>query len=124
MKARVFLSFAIPFDFEARNRAYSDSLDAGSRFTVSGWSSRHGELRESWESETRTEISRVDAVVVLVSGYTRIVKDVGDEVQIARELGKPILAIKTDEEAEPPAGLTELHGWDELRDLLSEVPVE
>ena len=61
--------------------------------------------------------SRVDAVVVLVSGYTSIVKDVGDEVQIAHELGKPILAIRTDEEAEPLAGVTELHGWDELRDL-------
>ncbi len=119
MKKRIFISFAIPFNLEARNDIYRQSLDRDCVFTVSGWSVRPAQLRENWEQDTRHQIERADAVVALVGAYTKFISNVGEEVDIARELGKPIFALRIDDEPNPPSNIIEIHETDELARLLS-----
>jgi hypothetical protein len=118
MKTKIFISFAIPFDIEERNRLVSTSLKADSRFTVWGWSRRPSERRDQWEADTREQIRESDVVVALIGAHTRPVSMVQDEVGMAREIGKPVIAVQLDEAPNPPDNLSALVRSDELLDLL------
>ncbi len=118
MKKRVFISFTFPFDIEARNRLVSRSLKADAGFSVSGWSVRPSALRQDWEEETRKQIEEADVMVALVSAHTRSGAVVGHEVSIAREMGKPLIAVQSDEAPSPPDNVSELVRPDELPALL------
>jgi len=118
MKKRVFISFTFPFDIEARNRLVTRSLKADSAFSVSGWSVRPSALRQDWEDETKKQIEEADVLVALVSAHTRTAAVVGHEVSIAREMGKHLIAVQTDESPNPPDDLCGLVRPDELPALL------
>jgi hypothetical protein len=102
MKTRVFISLAIPFDFETRNQIVRESLRSDSAFTVSGWSERLGDFRDEWEDDTRRQIEDSDLVVVLVSAYTGVMSTVREEVSMAQALGKAVLGVDVDGDANPP----------------------
>jgi hypothetical protein len=121
MKTRIFISFAIPFNLEERNKIYRDSIHPDSSFIVSGWSVRPLELREHWEPGTRKEIERADAVVVLVGGYTRLISSVAEEIDIAMDMRKPVIGLQVDQEASAPPNLTALHPFGELESVLAKV---
>lgn len=118
MKTRVFISFSIPFDLGARNRLYSESLRPGSNVSVSYWSVTPGIPHDQWEEETRRHIGCADLLVALVGANARRAPNIRDEVRIARELGKTVLAVRVDDEPDPPENVTELYEWADLDEIL------
>jgi hypothetical protein len=121
MKTRVFISFTIPFDLEARNSLYSDSLRADSGFSISAWSVRPGQLRERWEQDTLKQIGDAEVIVALVGAHTTAASNVRDEVEMARRLGKTVFAVRIDDHPDPPDNLSELLDRQELECLLGKV---
>jgi hypothetical protein len=86
---------------------------------VVGWS-KVSPFYAEWEGQTRERLRRADLVIALVGDLTRLLGNVRDEIEMARELGLPVIALKADADPSPPDNVGLLIDWDwaELKDRI------
>lgn len=92
-KLRAFVSFCTAFDDGMLAALDAQAAQAHSPFDIAAYSIEASRFTE-WEGRTRALIRDVDLVIVLIG--TMVDSRIVDEVDIARSLGKPVLALLDD----------------------------
>ena len=89
---KVFVSFEFERDNDLRDSFYRQGEEL-SPHIIHDSSLRQTYTDEEWKAEARTAIHGCDVVVVLVGTDTHNAPGVQTEVDIARQLGKPVLQV-------------------------------
>ena len=89
---KIFVSFEFERDNDLRDSFYRQGQEL-SPHTIHDSSLRQTYTNEEWKSKARFAIRGCDAVVVLVGTDTHNAPGVQTEVDIARQLGKPVLQV-------------------------------
>jgi hypothetical protein len=113
MRKRVFVSFDFDHDKKLKDFIIGQSKLEDSPFEVTDWSMKEAAPERNWQVEAWARIRRADLVIVMVGPYTYTAKGVLDEVQIARQEGKPIVQIigYRDGNYSPVPGAGRLYSW-------------
>lgn len=89
---RVFVSFEFEKDNDLRDSFYRQAQEL-SPHIIRDSSLRQAYTDEEWKDKARTAIRGCDVVVVLVGADTHNAPGVKTEVEIACQLGKPVLQV-------------------------------
>ena len=89
---RIFVSFEFDKDNDLKNQFFAQSKDLSPHRVVS-YSLNEAYPTEEWKDKARSAIRGCDVVIVLVGQDTHNAPGVETEIDIARQLGKPILQI-------------------------------
>lgn len=121
---RLFVSFDFENDRTAREFVIGQSRLPDSPFEVIDHSLKEAQPERDWEQKARAAIARSDVVMVVLGPHTRTAPGVLKEIQLTRELGKPIFQMigyrdGSEEWAVPGAGRTYRWNWSNLKTLLS-----
>lgn len=123
MKKRVFVSFDFDNDKTLKDFMIGQSRLADSPFEVIDHSLKEAAPERDWQTKARAAIARSDIVLVMVGPKTHRAGGVLKEVQMARDLEKPIVQIIGYKDgnytAVPNAGRLYQWNWDNLKNLLS-----
>ncbi len=123
MTHRIFVAYDLEHDRDLCDRLQESSGNQGV-FVVSG-GSQGGEMTESWERRTHTQIAAAEQVVIVCGEHTDECVRIATELRIAKELEKPIVLLWARREAmcKKPSGThanDSMYSWtpDVLRDQL------
>lgn len=126
-KKRVFVSFDFDYDKISKDFVAAQAYLPDSPFEVIDASVRVAVPMKAWEEKTRAAIKRSDFVIVMVGPETHKAVGVIKEVQIAREVGIPIVQVigfkgykGGDYLAVPNAGPVLPWNWEHLKKLVGE----
>ena len=87
-KKRVFISYDYDHDASLKDFLVGQSRHSDSPFELADWSVKE-QLSGDWQSKARTQIRRVDLLIVICGEYTDRASGVNAEVRIAREEAIP-----------------------------------
>lgn len=122
-KKKVFVSF----DFD-NDKILKDFLIGQAKFPDSPFDVIDGSLKEAapeknWETKAKENIARADIVIVMVGPKTHKASGVLKEVNMAMQLGKPIVQIigykNGDYTTVPNAGRLYSWNWENLKKILA-----
>jgi len=91
---RIFVSYDYDRDKDLKDFLVGQSRNKLSPFSVSDWSLKEEAPQRSWKRKAKGRIQRVDKVVVILGARTSTAPGVRAEVDMARDLGKPVIQIK------------------------------
>jgi hypothetical protein len=92
MTYRLFSSFDLDHDDDLHDRLLDQLQRRGSMFEILG-SSQRSALTDRWNARVRNSISAADEVVFICGEHTRTSEQMGAELRIAQEEGKPYVFI-------------------------------
>ena len=124
-KKRAFVSFDFDHDKISRDFVAAQAHLPDSPFEVIDASARVAIPMKAWEDKTRAAITRSDIVIVMVGPKTHKTPGVLKEVEIAREIGIPVVQVigfKGHKDgsylAVPNAGPLWVWNWEKLKKLV------
>ncbi|MBT9132844.1 MAG: hypothetical protein DDT32_01687 [Syntrophomonadaceae bacterium] len=92
-KKRVFVSFDYENDKELKDLLVGQSRLSYFPFEIIDWSMKEAAPQRNWEREAKGRIKRSRKVVVVAGRRTHKAPGVIKEVEMARELGVPVMQI-------------------------------
>ena len=123
-KPRVFISFDIDHDADAKMLLVGQSLHDDSPFEFKDASVKD-HLPGDWKDKVRRRMDNIDIVIILCGTMTHTAKGVAAELEIAREKGKTyfLLAAYSDKDCTKPSNATTddkvyRWTWDNLKTLI------
>jgi hypothetical protein len=125
---RAFISFDYDHDLDAKTLLVGQARNAKTPFSIADHSAKSSMPRRKWVDMVRTKMGICDVVIVLVGQTMASARGVHREIEIARELGKPLFGIYVNGaggRSQLPKGLRRVDvvpwTWDGLADRLRQV---
>ncbi|MDD5626172.1 MAG: TIR domain-containing protein [Patescibacteria group bacterium] len=123
-KTKVFISFDYDHDLDLKNLLVGQAKNDDSPFEITDMSVKE-ELTGDWKEKVRTQIKKVDQVIVICGEYTNTANGVAAEVKITQEEEKQYFLLcgrngKTCVKPKNAKDLDKIYNWtwDNLKLLL------
>jgi hypothetical protein len=120
----MFTAFDFDHDEDLRNLLVGQSKKPDSPFEMADWSVKEA-MTGDWKAKVRTQIRKVDQVVVLCGEHTDTASGVSAELSIAQEEDKPYLLLwgrssKTCKKPKSAKSSDKIYKWtwDNLKDMI------